>query len=138
MLHRVLPTAIRQDYRCQRICRQSRKVRMACRNTSANFHAAYGAKCTDCRVYRSAISMCTARNSILKAPTPSSSASFYSRKKLGNPLTITSDGTQTRDFTHVSDIVRANLLAAVSTNVGQGEVINIGAGGMYRSKPLQR
>jgi len=63
---------------------------------------------------------------------------FLQQKKLGNPLTITSDGTQTRDFTHVSDIVRANLLAAVSTNVGQGEVINIGAGGMYRSKPLQR
>ena len=53
---------------------------------------------------------------------------FLKQKKEGTPLTITGDGTQTRDFTHVSDIVRANLLAAESTNVGKGEVINIGAG----------
>lgn len=44
------------------------------------------------------------------------------------PLTITGDGTQTRDFTHVRDVVRANLLAAQSPHVGGGEVINIGAG----------
>jgi UDP-glucose 4-epimerase len=50
------------------------------------------------------------------------------QKKEGTPLTITGDGTQTRDFTHVSDIVRANLLAAGSPNVGKGETINIGAG----------
>jgi UDP-glucose 4-epimerase len=53
---------------------------------------------------------------------------FLKQKKEGTPLTITGDGTQTRDFTHVADIVRANLLAAESTNVGKGEVINIGAG----------
>jgi UDP-glucose 4-epimerase len=43
-------------------------------------------------------------------------------------MTITGDGEQTRDFTHVRDVVRANLLAATSQNVGKGEVINIGAG----------
>jgi len=53
---------------------------------------------------------------------------FLKQKKEGTPLTITGDGTQTRDFTHVSDIVRANLLAAESPNVGKGETINIGAG----------
>lgn len=53
---------------------------------------------------------------------------FLKQKKEGTPLTITGDGTQTRDFTHVSDVVRANLLAAESTNVGKGEAINIGAG----------
>jgi len=53
---------------------------------------------------------------------------FLKQKKEGTPLTITGDGTQTRDFTHVSDIVRANLLAAESPKVGKGEVINIGAG----------
>src|SRR6185312_2683736 len=53
---------------------------------------------------------------------------FLKQKKEGTPLTITGDGTQTRDFTHVSDIVRANLLAAESPNVGKGEVMNIGAG----------
>lgn len=51
-------------------------------------------------------------------------------KQLQNkePLTITGDGEQTRDFTHVRDIVRANMCALESTKVGKGEVINVGAG----------
>lgn len=49
-------------------------------------------------------------------------------RKSGEPLTITGDGSQTRDFIHVSDVVRANLLAATSEVVGNGEVINIGSG----------
>lgn len=53
---------------------------------------------------------------------------FLLQKSQGEPLTITGDGTHTRDFTHVDDIVRANLLAVESTAVGKGEVINIGAG----------
>jgi nucleoside-diphosphate-sugar epimerase len=53
---------------------------------------------------------------------------FLKQRKEGNPMTITGDGTQTRDFTHVKDVVRANLLAASSLQVGKGEVINIGAG----------
>ena len=53
---------------------------------------------------------------------------FLKQKKERKPLTITGDGTQTRDFTHVFDVVRANLLAASSAKVGSGEVINIGAG----------
>lgn len=53
---------------------------------------------------------------------------FLLAKKEGRPLTIFGDGTITRDYTHVSDAVRANLLAAESPNVGKGEVINIGAG----------
>lgn len=53
---------------------------------------------------------------------------FISQKSEGQPLTITGDGTHTRDFTHVRDIVRANILAMTSENVGKGEVINIGAG----------
>ena len=53
---------------------------------------------------------------------------FLKQRMAGEPLTITGDGTQTRDFTHVNDIVRANILAAESPNVGKGETINIGAG----------
>lgn len=53
---------------------------------------------------------------------------FLKQRKSGKPLTITGDGTQTRDFTHVRDVVAANLLAAESPKVGKGEVINIGAG----------
>ena len=53
---------------------------------------------------------------------------FLRLRSEGKPLTITGDGTQTRDFTHVRDVVRANILAAESETVGKGEVINIGAG----------
>jgi len=55
-------------------------------------------------------------------------AKFLKQRALGKPMTITGDGTQTRDFTHVRDVVRANMLAAHSEHVGKGEVINIGAG----------
>lgn len=51
---------------------------------------------------------------------------FLSQKLNNVPLTIVGDGTQTRDFTYVSDISRANLIAAKSPVIG--EVINIGTG----------
>jgi len=53
---------------------------------------------------------------------------FFKQRKEGTPLTITGDGTHTRDYTHVRDVIRANLLAMESANVGKGEVLNIGAG----------
>ena len=43
-------------------------------------------------------------------------------------MTINGDGEQLRDFTYVGDVVRANILASHSHNVGNGEVINIGNG----------
>ena len=51
---------------------------------------------------------------------------FLSQKLHGKPLTIVGDGTQTRDFTYVTDVVRANLLAAESNL--NGEIINIATG----------
>jgi len=56
---------------------------------------------------------------------------FLTQKKKGEKLTITGDGEQTRDFTHVFDVVRANIMAMESDRVGKGEVINIGAGKNY-------
>ncbi|MBU1032937.1 MAG: NAD-dependent epimerase/dehydratase family protein [Patescibacteria group bacterium] len=53
---------------------------------------------------------------------------FARQKKAGEPLTIQGDGEQTRDFTHVYDVVRANMLAMTSPKVGKGEVVNIGCG----------
>ncbi len=53
---------------------------------------------------------------------------FLKQRLNGEPMTITGDGEQTRDFTHVRDVVRANILAMESQMVGRGEVINIGAG----------
>lgn len=55
-------------------------------------------------------------------------AKFLKQRQEGKPITIWGDGSHTRDFTHVRDIVQANLLAADSAKVGKGEVINVGAG----------
>lgn len=56
---------------------------------------------------------------------------FLEQRRLGQPLTIVPDGKQSRDFTYVNDIARANILAMASTKVGRGEVINIGGGNDY-------
>ena len=53
---------------------------------------------------------------------------FIEQMRKNKALTITGTGKQTRDFTHVRDIVAANILAMKSAKVGKGEVINIGAG----------
>jgi UDP-glucose 4-epimerase len=53
---------------------------------------------------------------------------FMDQRMRGEPLTIHGDGQQTRDFTWVGDVVRANIFAAQSRQVGKGEPINIGAG----------
>ncbi len=53
---------------------------------------------------------------------------FLTQKSQGKLLTVTGDGEQTRDFTHVYDVVRANVSAMESDKVGKGEVINIGGG----------
>jgi UDP-glucose 4-epimerase len=43
---------------------------------------------------------------------------FLSRLKAGLPVTVYGDGTQTRDFTYVSNVVDANLLAATVDYTG--------------------
>jgi len=53
---------------------------------------------------------------------------FIRQRTARQPFTIVGDGTQTRDFTHVRDVVRANMLAMTSPNAGHGEALNIGAG----------
>lgn len=53
---------------------------------------------------------------------------FLEQRRRGESMTIVPDGTQRRDFTHVSDVARANLFAMESKNVGKGEIINIGTG----------
>ena len=53
---------------------------------------------------------------------------FMDQQARGEPMTIQGDGEQTRDFTWVGDVVRANILAGESERVGAGEPINVGAG----------
>ena len=54
---------------------------------------------------------------------------FLAQKLAGKPFTIVGDGTQTRDFTFVSDVVEAIMRAAESDI--SGEIINIGSGNTY-------
>lgn len=55
---------------------------------------------------------------------------FVEQASSGEPITVEGDGSQTRDFVHVRDVVRANLLAARSDvtgvfNVGTGESVSV-------------
>jgi UDP-glucose 4-epimerase len=52
---------------------------------------------------------------------------FTTRLLAGQRPIVYGDGLQTRDFVHVSDVVRATLLAAVSEKA-PGEVINVASG----------
>lgn len=61
---------------------------------------------------------------------------FVRQRLNGEPMTITGDGEQRRDFTSVHDAIRANILAAESDKVGRGEVLNIGRGKNYSVNEL--
>ncbi len=50
---------------------------------------------------------------------------FLAQKLAGKPYTVVGDGTQTRDFTYVSDVVEALYRAAVSSC--SGEIMNVGS-----------
>ena len=54
---------------------------------------------------------------------------FLAQKLAGKPYTVVGDGKQTRDFTFVSDIVAAIIVAAESDT--SGEIINIGSDNTY-------
>ena len=59
---------------------------------------------------------------------------FLAQKLAGEPLTIVGDGTQTRDFTYVTDV--ANAFAAAGASDVSGEIFNIGSGGTYSVNQL--
>jgi nucleoside-diphosphate-sugar epimerase len=52
---------------------------------------------------------------------------FLRARREGKPLTIHGDGEQTRDFTHVRDVVRANLMA-MDCVTADGRAVNVGHG----------
>ncbi|MEZ4771896.1 MAG: SDR family oxidoreductase [Bacteroidia bacterium] len=55
---------------------------------------------------------------------------FLAQKLNNKPYTVVGDGTQTRDFTFVSDIAAACIKAS-ETDAAIGEVMNVGSGGTY-------
>jgi UDP-glucose 4-epimerase len=58
---------------------------------------------------------------------------FLRQNENGQALTIIGDGEQRRDFTHVSDVVNANIMSAISNteDVYYGQVYNVGTGKNY-------
>ena len=57
---------------------------------------------------------------------------FMRQKSEGRPMTVIGTGQQRRDFTHVSDVVAANILASdVENKRIVGQLLNIGTGVNY-------
>lgn len=54
---------------------------------------------------------------------------FLAQKLAGKPFTVVGDGSQTRDFTYVSDVVDA-LMEAAESNLTD-EIVNVGSGNTY-------
>ena len=69
---------------------------------------------------------------------PDLAISIFTGKMLNNePITIFGDGNQTRDFTYIEDIIKANM-KLLDTNKADGKVINIGSGNRINVKDLAR
>jgi UDP-glucose 4-epimerase len=65
---------------------------------------------------------------------------FRRQKEAGEPLTIIGDGEQRRDFTHVFDVVNANILAATTKLSSEvlGTVFNVGTGTNYSINEISK
>jgi len=59
---------------------------------------------------------------------------FLAQKLNGKPFTVVGDGTQTRDFTYVTDVADA-FIAAAESDIS-GEVFNVGSGNHYSVNKL--
>ncbi len=59
---------------------------------------------------------------------------FLAQKLAGKPFTVVGDGSQTRDFTFVSDVV--NAIHAAGESKASGKVINIGSDNTYSINQL--
>jgi UDP-glucose 4-epimerase len=53
---------------------------------------------------------------------------FASQINEGIPCAINNDGNQRRDYTYVEDVINANILAATSSIIFNGEAYNVGNG----------
>ena len=53
---------------------------------------------------------------------------FVDRMCRGEPVTIDGDGSQTRDFIHVSDVAKTMLSAAEQTDASPFDIVNLGTG----------
>ncbi len=72
----------------------------------------------------------------LKGPYAPVVGLFLRQKKAGEPLTIVGDGTQRRDFTHVIDVVDANIRMMNYVGDLHGTTFNVGTGTNYSVNQL--
>ena len=63
---------------------------------------------------------------------------FLAQKLAGQPLTIVGDGNQTRDFTHVSDVVDAFYRASRKPSQSSTRILNVGSGRTVSVNELAR
>jgi len=65
---------------------------------------------------------------------------FLRQRAAGEPLTIIGDGNQRRDFTYVGDVVKANIMAAISNPDPEafGQMYNVGTGTNYSINQIAR
>ncbi len=61
---------------------------------------------------------------------------FLAQKLAGKPFTVVGDGTQSRDFTYVTDVCKA-FVSAAQTKVSE-RVFNVGSGNTYQINDLVR
>ena len=65
---------------------------------------------------------------------------FLHQRAAGEPLTIVGDGNQRRDFTYVGDVVKANVMAAISNPDPEafGQIYNVGTGTNHSVNQIAR
>ncbi|RLC92468.1 MAG: UDP-glucose 4-epimerase [Chloroflexi bacterium] len=69
---------------------------------------------------------------------PDLAISLFTRKLMNNEvIQVFGDGTQTRDFTHIDDIVKANM-KLLTVDKADGKAINVGAGNAISVNDLVR
>lgn len=96
--------------------------KIACELYAATYTRAYGLPCVALRFFN-----VYGPRQDPKSEYAAAIPRFTTRLLAGERPIVFGDGQQTRDFVHVSDIVRANLLAAESEKA-PGEVINVASG----------
>jgi len=106
---------LREDYACAPVSPYG-ATKLMCEHLSAAYESNFGVQSTGLRFFT------------VFGPRQRPDMSFHKFIRsalLRKPITVYGDGSQTRDFTFVGDIVDAILSAAVSTHVGP---VNVGGG----------
>ena len=111
--HELLPPRPMSPYAAQKL---------ACELLASTWTRAYGLPCVALRFFN-----VYGPRQDPKSEYAAAIPRFATRLLAGQRPIVFGDGLQTRDFVHVSDVVRANLLAATSEKA-PGEVINVGSG----------